>query len=134
MQVCEAEFHRREVPRLQRRGPRRKARSQGQYVLWLQQLSEVQIHVGQQADRRNLPELRQRISGREESEGWPRHCLRQQGVRIRASCPGTSSAREPTAARGQTVNSGCRNVACSGCSTPKRTCRFPQATSKATSL
>ena len=69
VQVREAELHRREVSRVQRRRPGRKARPQGQHVLRLRKLSEVQIHFGAQADCREVSKLRQRISGREESEG-----------------------------------------------------------------
>ena len=75
VQVCEAEFHRREVPRVQRRRTGRKARAQGQHVLRLRKLSEVQVHFGAQADCGEVPELRQRISGGEKSEGRAGDCV-----------------------------------------------------------
>src|SRR5215471_13278168 len=77
------------MPRLQRRRPGRKARTQRQHILWLQQLSEVQIHLGQQANRREVPQLRQRVPGGKESESRPGDRVPQQGMRLRTSGPAT---------------------------------------------
>ena len=66
MQVREAEFHRREVSGVQRRRTGRKARPQGEHVLRLRELSQLQVHFGAQADSREVSELRQRISGGED--------------------------------------------------------------------
>src|SRR5579883_744933 len=93
MQICEAEFHRREVPRLQRWRTGREEGPQGQHVLRLLQLSEVQIHFGQQADRREVPGLRKRVPGREEPEVRPRHRLPQQRMRLRTARAGPGRGR-----------------------------------------
>src|SRR5215469_2626851 len=85
LQICEAEFHRREMPAMQRRRPGREEGAQGQYVLWLQQLSEMQIHFGRQADCREVPDVRQRISGGKIFEVGAGDCVSQQGMRLRAA-------------------------------------------------
>src|ERR1700732_4415680 len=88
MQACEAELHRREMSGVQRGRPGREAGAQGQHVLWVRKLSEVQVYFGAQADCGKMPELRQRISGREESEGGTCNRLPEQRVRLRAACAG----------------------------------------------
>src|SRR5215472_12778945 len=84
LQVREAEFYRRKVPRLQRRRTRRKEGAQRQHVLRLFELSEVQIHFGQQADRGEVSKLRTRVPGREESEIGSGDRVPEQRVRLRA--------------------------------------------------
>ena len=58
LQVCEAEFHRREVPAMQGRRAGRKTRAQGQHFLRMRKLSEVQIHFRRKADCREVSEMR----------------------------------------------------------------------------
>src|SRR5260370_30297138 len=91
VKVRQAELHRRKVRGVQRGGTGGKARPQGHHVLWLRELSQLQIYLGAQADSREVSKLRQRISGGEKSEGRAGHCLSQQRVRIRAARP-TASA------------------------------------------
>src|ERR1700684_982728 len=75
MQVCEAKFHRSEMPALQRRRTGREARPQGKHVLWLRKLSEVQVHVRTQTDCGKMPHLRERIFGGEVLEGRASDCV-----------------------------------------------------------
>ena len=49
------------------------------------QLSEVQIHFGEQADCRKMPELRTRVPGREAEERRCGDCVSEQGMRLRAT-------------------------------------------------
>src|SRR6266851_10130948 len=85
MQVREAELYRREVSRVQGWRTRRKAGAQGQYILRMRELSQVQIHLCAQADCGKVYELRQRISGFEELEGRHRNRLPEQRVRLSAA-------------------------------------------------
>src|ERR1041385_5452677 len=83
LQVCEAELYRREVHTMRRRRTGRKARPQRQHVLRVQQLSEVQIHFGQQAHCGKVPGLRKRIPGGKELEIRSMYRMPQQGVLLR---------------------------------------------------
>src|SRR6266851_9336312 len=82
MQAREAELYRREVPRVQGWRTRRKAGAQGQYILWMRELSQVQIYLCAQADCGEVYKLRQRISGFEELEVRHRNRLPEQRVRL----------------------------------------------------
>src|ERR1700733_254521 len=75
VQVCEAELYRREVSGVQRRRSGREAGAQGEYVLRVRRLSEVQVHFGAQAYCRKVSELRQRVPGAEIPEGRARDCV-----------------------------------------------------------
>src|ERR1700758_3657320 len=77
LQVREAELHRDEVPAVQRRGTGREEGAQGQYVLWVLELSEVQVHLGQQANPGEVPDVRPRIPCRKEPESGSRDRLPQ---------------------------------------------------------
>src|SRR5581483_7977648 len=93
MQIREAELYRREVSPVQRRRTGGEAGAQGQHILRLRELSQVPVHFCQQAACRKVPELRQRLSGRKESESGPRHHLPEQRMRLRtaaAAAPGAS--------------------------------------------
>ena len=96
VQVCEAEFYRGEVSGVQRRRTGGEARAQGKHVLWMRKLSEVQVHFGAQADCRKVPELRQRVFGREESESRAGDRVPEQRMRLRAAGAGRQR-RQPAA-------------------------------------
>src|ERR1700692_1397523 len=85
MQVREAELYRGEVSGVQRRRLGGEARPQRQYILWVRKLSEVQVHVGAQANCRKMPDLRQRISGGEKPESRTSNRLSEQRVRLRTA-------------------------------------------------
>ena len=44
-------------PRVQRRRTGGKARAQGEHVLWVRELSQLQVHLGAQADSGEVPKL-----------------------------------------------------------------------------
>src|SRR5580704_4496268 len=88
MQVREAEFYRREVSGVQRGRPGGEARPQGEYVLRVRKLSEVQVHFGSQADCGKVHELRQRVSGGEIPEGWTGDRVPEQRMRLRTAGAG----------------------------------------------
>src|SRR6266849_8407603 len=84
LQIREAEFHRREVPTLQRRRPGGKEGAQGEHILRMRKLSHVQVHLRRQTSGGKVPKLRQRVPGGEIPEGRPGNRLPQQRVRLRA--------------------------------------------------
>src|SRR5215831_8612578 len=80
LQVREAEFHRCEVPALQRWRTGGEAGPQREHFLWVRKLSKMQIHLGAQANCREVSELWERVSGREVLEGRSSSGLPEQGV------------------------------------------------------
>src|SRR5882757_3417814 len=82
VQVREAELHWREVPALQRRRSGGEEGAQGEHVLRLRKLSQVQVHFRGKTAGRKVPELRQRISGGENAEGGSGDRVSQQRMRL----------------------------------------------------
>ena len=75
-------LHWREVPAVQRRRPGGEEGAQGQHILRLRKLSQVQVHLGGQTAGGKMPELRQRIPGGENAEGGSGDRVPKQGMRL----------------------------------------------------